>query len=55
MQIAVSGYPSKCMRPDTQVHHVHEGLHVDFASTEMHHNDLEMCCLVIGVLSIDSQ
>ena len=39
---------------DTQVH-VHEGLHVDFASTKMHHYDLEACCLTLSALLIEFQ
>ena len=42
------------MRPDAQVH-VHEGMHVDFASTEMRLDDLETCSLTLCVLLVELQ
>ena len=53
-RIFVPDHPCYGMRSDAHVH-VHEGLHVDFASTEMRLDNLETCSLTYCVLLIELQ
>jgi hypothetical protein len=53
MQTVVLGHPSNGTRPNTQAH-VHENLYVDVASTDVLHDDLEVCCLALTAVYIES-